>query len=177
MIAPLTICQANLSNQGFPHLFTFHKLSYMNHIYTCETCGRLNYAKLSSDNLSSDESFAFPSSCDGRYVSYFNLMPDGSPVAPHESHGSHGAVVLDHLAADGTGLTAGELAIVAVLEVDADFSSGFHLELIHCLTGCGVDKMITGIGRHSLHLLFDVLGSLPVLIFCTQVFYIHKKEM
>ena len=85
--------------------------------------------------------------------------------------------LLDHLAADGTGLTAGELAVVAVLEVDADFGSGFHLELIHCLTGCGVDKMITGIGRHSLHLLFDVLGSLPVLIFCTQVFYIHKKEM
>ena len=84
------------SENDFPHLFTFHKLSYMNHIYTCETCERLNCAKLSSDNLSSDESFAFPSSCDGRYVSYFNLMSDGSPVAPHESHGSHGAVVLEN---------------------------------------------------------------------------------
>ena len=28
---------------------------------------------------------------------------------------------LDHLAADGTGLTAGQVAVVTVLQVDADF--------------------------------------------------------
>ena len=29
--------------------------------------------------------------------------------------------LLDHLAADGTGLAAGEVAVVALLQVDADF--------------------------------------------------------
>ena len=32
--------------------------------------------------------------------------------------------LLDHLTADGTGLTAGELAVIAVLQVDTDFSGG-----------------------------------------------------
>ena len=30
--------------------------------------------------------------------------------------------LIDHLTADGTGLTAGELAVIAVLQVDTDFS-------------------------------------------------------
>ena len=66
--------------------------------------------------------------------------------------------LLDHLAADGTGLTAGEVAVVTVLQVDADFGSGFHLELLHSVARCGIDKMITGIVRHSLHLLFSHFG-------------------
>jgi hypothetical protein len=61
---------------------------------------------------------------------------------------SRGAFLFDHLAADGTGLTAGQFAVVTVLQVDADFRSGFHLELIHGLAGSGVYKMIAGIGRH-----------------------------
>ena len=32
--------------------------------------------------------------------------------------------LLDHLTADGTGLTTGELAVVTVLQVDADLSGG-----------------------------------------------------
>ena len=117
MIAPLTIYQANLSNQDFPYLFTFHKLFYMNHIYTCE---RRNCAKLSSDRLSSDESFAFPSSGDCCYVSYLNFMPQCCSVSSFETHRSHGHHLLDHLAADGTGLAGGQIAVVALLEVDAD---------------------------------------------------------
>ena len=118
MIAPLTIYQANLSNQGFPYLFTFHKLSYMNHIYTCE---RRNCAKLSSDRLSSDESFAFPSSGDCCYVSYFNFMPQCCSVSPFETRSSYGTHLLDHLAAHRAGLAGGEVAIVALLQVDAHF--------------------------------------------------------
>ena len=38
---------------------------------------------------------------------------------------------LDHLAADRTGLAAGEFAVVTVLQVDADLGRGLHLELIH----------------------------------------------
>ncbi len=39
--------------------------------------------------------------------------------------------LLDHLAADGAGLTAGEIAVVTVFQVNADLSSGLHLEPIH----------------------------------------------
>ena len=35
-------------------------------------------------------------------------------------NGSYGTIVLDHLAADGTGLLAGQIAVVAVLQVNAD---------------------------------------------------------
>ena len=122
MIAPLTIYQANLSNQDFSYLFTFHKLFYMNHIYTCE---RRNCAKLSSDRLSSDESFAFPSSDDCCYVSYLNFMPQCCSVSPFETHSSYGAIVLDHLAAHGTGLTGGQVAVVALLQV--------HAHLLRCV--------------------------------------------
>ena len=119
MIAPLTIYQANLSNQDFPYLFTFHKLFYMNHIYTCE---RRNCAKLSSDDNLSDESFAFLSSGDCCYVSYLNFMPQCCSVSPFETHRSYGYHLLDHLAAHAAGLTRGQVAVVAVLQVDANHS-------------------------------------------------------
>ena len=133
MIAPLTIYQANLSNQGFPYLFTFHKLSYMNHIYTCE---RRNCAKLSSDRLSSDESFAFPSSGDCCYVSYFNFMPQCCSVSPFETRSSYGTHLLDHLAAHRAGLTGtgdNQLAAITVtrhnfcLSFSFCFNFGYHL--------------------------------------------------
>ena len=47
-------------------------------------------------------------------------MTECSPVIPYEFHCSYGTLVLDHLAADGTGLTRGEIAVVALLEVDAN---------------------------------------------------------
>ena len=40
------------------------------------------------------------------------------PIILRTSYGTH---LLDHLAAYGTGLTAGEVAIVALLQVDAHF--------------------------------------------------------
>ena len=47
-------------------------------------------------------------------------MTECSPVIPYEFHCSYGTLVLDHLAADGTGLAGGQVAVVALLEVDAD---------------------------------------------------------
>ena len=41
----------------------------------------------------------------------------GSTSEFHVSYGTH---LLDHLAADGTGLAGGQVAVVALLEVDAD---------------------------------------------------------
>mgnify|MGYP007047218525 CR=1 FL=1 len=57
-------------------------------------------------------------------------MPLHDPVISCKSRSSYGAHVLDHLAADGAGFAGGQVAVVAVLQVDADlpwcsFSSYF----------------------------------------------------
>ena len=77
-------------------------------------------------------------------------MPHCGSIFPDESRGSYGAHVLDHLAADGAGFAGGQVAVVAVLQVDADlpwcsFSSYF-------LPGSGLDgsgKLRTGAGASS----------------------------
>ena len=43
----------------------------------------------------------------------------GRPISPHKAHCSYGRHLLDHLAADGAGLAAGQVAVVTVLQVDA----------------------------------------------------------
>ena len=57
--------------------------------------------------------------------------------------------LLDHLAADGTGLTAGKVTVITVLQIDTDLRGRFHLETIHSLTGVRVHKLVTGIGGHT----------------------------
>ena len=47
-------------------------------------------------------------------------MPAGGAVFALKTHGSYGRHFLDHLAADGTGLAAGQVAVVALLQVDAN---------------------------------------------------------
>ena len=61
------------------------------------------------------------SNANSRYVPYLGLMPHSGTVCPPKAHGSYGTHLLDHLAADGTGLAGGQVAVVALLEVDADF--------------------------------------------------------
>ena len=56
---------------------------------------------------------------DGRYVPNLDLMTDCSTVCTGIVRSSYGTHLLDHLAADGTGLTAGQIAVVALLQVDA----------------------------------------------------------
>ena len=63
---------------------------------------------------------------------------------PIESRTSYGTHFLDHLAADGAGLTGGQVAVVAVLEVDAHLIGGLHLELVHGLTGLGDVQTVAG---------------------------------
>ena len=55
-----------------------------------------------------------------RLVSGQKLMPLGRAVFPAEAGFSYGTHVLDHLAAHGAGLAAGQIAVVALLQVDAD---------------------------------------------------------
>lgn len=47
-------------------------------------------------------------------------MPHSSPVFAGIFRSSYGTHLLDHLATDGTGLAGGQVAVVALLEVDAD---------------------------------------------------------
>ena len=87
---------------------------------------------------------------DPHYVPHRLHMPLHDPVFSRKSRGSYGAHVLDHLAADGAGFAGGQVAVVAVLQVDADlpwcsFSSYF-------LPGSGLDgsgKLRTGAGASS----------------------------
>ena len=87
---------------------------------------------------------------DPHYVPYCLHMPFHDPVISCKSRGSYGAHVLDHLAADGAGFAGGQVAVIAVLQVDADlpwcsFSSYF-------LPGSGLDgsgKLRTGAGASS----------------------------
>ena len=66
------------------------------------------------------------------------------PLKPRASYGCH---VLDHLTADGTCLLGGEIAVVALLEVDTNLICCFHLKLVQsflcfgyeCLIGLGHD--------------------------------------
>ena len=45
---------------------------------------------------------------------------DCGPVGPVERLGSYWTHVFDHLAADGAGLAGGQVAVVALLQVDAN---------------------------------------------------------
>ena len=53
---------------------------------------------------------------------------------------------LYHFAADGAGLTGGDIAVIALLEADADGIGGFLLHLVQCVLGFLV--------RHGLFLSF-----------------------
>ena len=68
---------------------------------------------------------------DPHYVPHRLHMPLHDPVISCKSRGSYGAHVLDHLAADGAGLTGGQVTVVALLQVDADFFRRFFTSKNH----------------------------------------------
>lgn len=80
----------------------------------------------------------------------------------------HGALVgldhfLDHLAADGAGFAGGEVAVVAVLQVDANLRGCFHLELIHGLACFGNVDVVAVTVRHIGFLLLSVVENQLVI--------------
>ena len=62
--------------------------------------------------------------------------------------------LFDHLAADRAGLAGGQIAVVALLEVDADLAGGFHLELVHSGLGLGDVELVAVLAGHNDFLLF-----------------------
>ena len=50
--------------------------------------------------------------------------------------------LLDHLPTDGPCLARGEVAVVALVEVDTNLVGGLHLELVECLLGLGNECLV-----------------------------------
>ena len=85
-------------------------------------------------------------------------MARGRAAAAGETHSSYGTHLLDHLAADGAGLAAGEVAVIALLQVDADLTGRLHLEAIHGLAGVRVHEVVA-VGGHTITSPFRDLGK------------------
>ena len=70
--------------------------------------------------------------------------------------------LLDHLAADGAGFTGGQVAVVAVLQVDANLAGSQNLELVHGFASLGHIDLVVAL--HTVSLLFRFFpgrSSLP----------------
>ena len=81
-------------------------------------------------------------------------MSLGVAVLAGESGGSYGAIILDHLAADGAGFAGSQVTVVAVGQVDAHLGSCLHLELVHGLTSLGDIQLVVVLVAHNRSLLF-----------------------
>ena len=66
-----------------------------------------------------------------------DLMAVCDAVCSVECKGSYGTAFFDHLAAYGAGLTGSQVTVVTVSQVDANFLSSLHLELLHGLLCLG----------------------------------------
>ena len=75
-------------------------------------------------------------------------MPNRNPAVSVEFCSSYGTNLLDHLAADGAGFAGGQVAVVAVGQVDTDFLGSLHLELVHSLTSLGDIDLIVVLVAH-----------------------------
>ena len=64
-----------------------------------------------------------------------------------------GFLILDHLAAYGAGLTGGQVAVVAVGQVDANFLGSLHLEAVHSFPSLGNVDLVVVLVAHFVSLL------------------------
>ena len=76
-------------------------------------------------------------------------MSYDNPVVSLKSRGVYGVY---HLPTDGAGFPGGQVAVVAILQVHADFLGSLHLELVHDFLSLGnIDPVVIGIAHiHSL---------------------------
>jgi hypothetical protein len=91
----------------------------------------------------------------GSYVLNFLYMSRGNPIISDIIYGSCGAYVLDHLAADGASLTASQVAVITVSQVNANFLSCLHLEAVHSFPCLGNVDLIVVLRTH-IHSPFSV---------------------
>ena len=76
-------------------------------------------------------------------------MALGDSVMAGECKRSRGTNEVDHLAAHGAGFAAGQVTIVAILQIDAHFLGSLHLELVHSLTSLGDIQLVVVLGTHN----------------------------
>ena len=96
--------------------------------------------------------------CNPRYVPDSNFMTRHNTVVTLKTRNSYSFHLLDHLAADGAGLAGGEVAVIALFQIDADFVRRFHLEALHRLLRLGDDQFVAAaiiVGHGFLHSLFS----------------------
>ena len=80
-----------------------------------------------------------------KLICKFLFMPIKPPVFACKVHMSYRTDVINHLTADRTCLLRGKIAVVALLEGDADLVGGLHLEALHGLAGFGIhDAVVAG---------------------------------
>ena len=73
------------------------------------------------------------------------------PICADEFYVPYRAHDVDHLTADGACLLGGQVTVIALLEADAYFVSGFHLETLESFLSLGNSNIVL---RHSCFLLF-----------------------
>ena len=83
-----------------------------------------------------------------------NLVALCYAVCSMECEGSYGTILFDHLAAHGAGLAGGQVTVVAVLQVNANFLCSLHLETVHCLTCLRNIDLVVVLVAHNISLLF-----------------------
>ena len=89
--------------------------------------------------------------------------------------------LLDHLAADGAGLTGGQVAVVAVLQINAHFLCGLHLETVHSLASLGNVDLVVVLRAHIHFSPFFVFPESQILSgwrasFLSATIALPKKE-
>ena len=88
-----------------------------------------------------------------------DLVALGYAVCTLECKGAYGPVIFHHLAAHGASLTGGQVAVVTVGQIDADFLGSLHLELVHGFLSLGnIDPVVIGIA-HIQSLLLIIFGK------------------
>ena len=72
-----------------------------------------------------------------------HLMPSHNAIVPFKFYISYGAYVINHLSADAAGLTGSDVAVVALLEVNAYFRGGFHFKAVHSFASVRINKLVS----------------------------------
>ena len=110
----------------------------------------------------------------GEGVSHGDLMPHRNSIVSVESHGSYGCHIFDHLTADGACFLGGEVTVVSLLEVYADFCGCFHLETVECFFCFGNEISVVG---HNKNIPFRICFFESEFIFSLWSFFVSIKAL
>ena len=101
-------------------------------------------------------------------------MTHCNTILPVKCHSSYGFDAIDHLVADGTGFTGGQVTIVAAGQIGAIFGDRLRLEIVYCLQFPEDIQLVVIVAcNSSLFLIFSseilVISGENVILFVTIV--------